>query len=241
MSSQNVEKLSPIEEGLCPYCKADLNFSEEDRREDVEIECPKCSKKFSIEESEKLETKPEEKKKGLTGGAAALLIFVMMGIIGYAIFSSDWYQEGIPDVPEKAKPLYEVGQSLSGISMDEISSNWYEEHQKSSVKGERYLQSLKGSEIKWIAQIEDVSNYQVYYLNSFEVGKSQIMKLLVKKGNIGIKYYAYIDVTGNEEYINLDRGTIVKLSGNIAGFNQTEVVNLTLAPEITNARVEVVE
>ena len=79
-------KFSPIREGYCPQCSTSLNFSEEDRIDGAEIVCPKCSRKFNIEESQKPQSQTPKKKSGLTGGAAALLMFVILGIVGYAIF-----------------------------------------------------------------------------------------------------------------------------------------------------------
>lgn len=230
-------KLSSIREGYCPQCSTSLNFSEEDRIDGAEIVCPKCSRKFNIEESQKSQSQTPKKKSGLTGGAAALLMFVILGIVGYAIFSSDWYQEGIPDVPEKAKPQYEVGQALSGISMEEISSKWVEENDKSSVKADEYIEGLKGTSIVWIGEVEDVSNYQVYYLFS-DTENRKIMK--IKVNDSIFDHFAYIDVTGKQEYIDLNRGTLVKITGKIAGFN-TKGTELMLSPEIEGATLEVVK
>lgn len=230
-------RLSPIREGYCPQCSTSLNFSEEDRVDETEIVCPKCNRKFSIEESQKSQSQPPKKKSGLTGGAAALLMFVILGIVGYAISTSDWYQEGIPDVPEKAKPQYELGQALSGISMSEIRSNWLDEKDKSSVKADAYLEGLKGESIVWIGEVEDISNYKVYYLFS-DTENREIMKVKIEQ--IVFKTFAYIDVSGNEEYKDLNKGTMIKITGNIAGFNQTGI-DLGLSPEIENATLEVVK
>ncbi|HKM20178.1 MAG TPA: hypothetical protein VJY47_03085 [Candidatus Dojkabacteria bacterium] len=238
MGNQTAKELSPIKEGFCPHCKTDLNFSEEERKAEVGIECPKCRKKFFIEESQKLQNQPkEEKKKGLTGGAAALVMFVIIVIVGAIIASSDWYQKGIPNVSEKTKPQYELGQALSGISMSEIRSNWLDEKDKSSIKADAYLESLKGESIVWIGEVEDISNYKVYYLLS-DTENREIMKVKIEQ--IIFKTFAYIDVSGNKEYQDLNKGTKIKITGNIAGFNKIGT-DMGLSPEIENATLEVVK
>ena len=229
-----VKQLSSIKEGFCPHCSASLNFSEEDREEGAKILCPKFKKEFLIEESQKEQKEVPKKKGGLTTGVAIALMFFILVPAFYIVAT---YEETPSAPPEKKEPTYEIGQSLSGVSMQEISSNWLDEKDKSSVKADEYLKSLKGTSIVWIGEIEDISNYEVYYLFS-DTENRKIMK--VKVNDSIFDNFAYIDVTDNQEYIDLNKGTIVKITGKIAGFN-TKGAELMLSPELEYAKLEVMK
>jgi hypothetical protein len=81
--------LSPIKEGACPHCGANLNFSEKDRSKREKISCPKCKKEFGVEEARVL----EKKKKG-KGCLIAIIIFVGLALIGVLVPGSIDEEEG---------------------------------------------------------------------------------------------------------------------------------------------------
>lgn len=226
--------LSTKRGGRCPHCSAVLNFSEEDRMEGASIVCPKCKKTFKIGDSEETTIMEQPKKKNGKGCLITIFIFIVLVSIGFIV---NGFTKQADDYA-KSQPKYEVGQAISGESMEEISSKWVAENDKSSVKGDSYLESLKGLDIVWIGEVEDVSNYKVYYIFS-DTENKKVMKVIVEKGPLGLNNYAYIDVSENQAYIDLNKGTLIKITGKIAGFNQTGV-ELMLSPEIEKATIEVV-
>ena len=85
MGNTKNKPLSPIKEGGCPHCGANLTFSESERRGGEKIKCPKCGKDFEINEVK------EVKKKG-KGCLVAIIVFV--GLVFIGVIASVFVDEG---------------------------------------------------------------------------------------------------------------------------------------------------
>jgi nitrite reductase/ring-hydroxylating ferredoxin subunit len=118
MSDNKKGHISPITEGACPHCGANLNFSEKDRSKGEKISCPKCKKEFRIEEAKVL----EKKKKG-KGCLIAIIIFVGLALIGVLVPGSIDEEEGDLEKTEQQEVVEqreEEKQEETEVSEEEV-------------------------------------------------------------------------------------------------------------------------
>jgi DNA-directed RNA polymerase subunit RPC12/RpoP len=101
MSDNKKGQISPITEGACPHCGANLNFSEKDRSKGEKILCPKCSKKFEINEAKVI------KKKKRKGCLMVVIILIVLSIIGMFAMGSA-YEEKEDDLEQEESVQEEV-------------------------------------------------------------------------------------------------------------------------------------
>jgi hypothetical protein len=181
------------------------------------------------------EEKAKAKKVDTKWGWVGLIIIVIAVIVAVNI-SLDSPEEGVEverkegDVEVEQEKGYFVGQTLGGISFKEIIDKWGEECDKSSLKGDEYLESLAGQKIVWVGEVAEVEGYTD--------GSGYVKVKLYDE--VVFDYYTYIDFKRGSEYRDLNKGDLVKISGTIQSFNKEHPFELTLCPDLINPVIEVI-
>lgn len=102
-----------------------------------------------------------------------------------------------------------IGDSLSGPSFEEIKSTYNEQNNLSAYKGMQYLESLKGKQVIWVGEISDVDKS---FLGS-DVYIALHLSTGIIQNNIAFVY------DPKSEYLQLNKGTVVKVTGKIKEVN----------------------
>lgn len=103
-----------------------------------------------------------------------------------------------------------VGDSLSGPSFDEIQDEYNRQNDLSSYKGEQYLESLRGKRVVWIAEVSDVDD-QIF---GDDLYVSLSLTTALFETDIAFVY------NPRPEFLQLDSGTKVKVTGTIDEINK---------------------
>lgn len=111
------------------------------------------------------------------------------------------------------------GTVVSGISREELENTYNERKDQSKFKADEYKDSIIGEEVVWVGRIEDVDTNPVNdtpYLN-------------VKMGVYTVRVY-----DPNKEWVDLNKGTIVKIEGKISEIVELFGIDVYLeAAEVT--------
>lgn len=134
----------------------------------------------------------------------------------------------VPHEKKQEKSQYKVGQSLEGISFEEIRKKWVEESDKSEIKGTEYLNSVVGQNICWVGEIAEVGQ-----LNSSSI----YLQIKIYDGFVA-NNFSYIILPTDSPYRNLEKDNLVKMCGTIKSFNKDWNTEPMLSPDIANPVIE---
>lgn len=137
-------------------------------------------------------------------------------------------QEHIEDeVDVEVQPSYEIGQVLEGPSFEDIKQEYRKQKDLSDYKAQVYLESLSGTKITWVGYVSNVDDYII--------GDGNYIALAVSEEFFNVDL-AFIDVV-KEEDLNLDKGTVIKVSGTI---DRVDEDILGLSPYIKDTTIEII-
>lgn len=167
-----------------------------------------------------------------TGCLSALILVILLTALAVYIAkeSEDFFDVDTKKEETDAKLGYEVGQSLEGISFEEIRNRWLEEGEKSSLKATEYLRSLVGEKVVWVGEVADVKSY---------TDGSGYVQVKIQEGFL-LSNFSYIDFAKDSDYRNLNKGELIKLTGEIKSFNEENPTEPTLSPDFKNVTLEVI-
>jgi DNA polymerase III alpha subunit len=103
-----------------------------------------------------------------------------------------------------------IGYAVSGISMKEIREEYDKQKDMSDYKADKYLESLSGTQIVWVGEVSDVDEYIL--------GNGNYIALSLSDSLLDFDM-AFVDVI-QEEDKNLNRGTLIQVSGKISRIDQ---------------------
>lgn len=145
-------------------------------------------------------SKPVKKKvSGCTVAIIAILLLTVIGIIIGIVFISKSFHK-----TEDASP--KEGDTLSGISHQEIVDEYHEQKDISEAKANEYLASLSGENVEWIGLVTSIRDEWV------GEQKYMVISLTEKLFDLDL---AYANVGNNKEYQEIEDMTLIKISGEI--------------------------
>ena len=97
------------------------------------------------------------------------------------------------------------GDVISGIGRKELEDNYNQAEEKSKLKADEYLKSIKGQSVTWIAEIKNI-----------DTGIDGVPYIRLEMG-----IYSISVNSPDKKYLDLEKGQIVKLSGKIDSISNT--------------------
>lgn len=92
---------------------------------------------------------------------------------------------------------------------EEIKNEHKRQKELSSYKGDEYLRSFEGTKVTWVGTISDIDDAVI--------GDELYISVSLSNSLTGASAFVY---NPKEEYLNLDKGTLVKVTGTINRINE---------------------